>query len=135
MANRNFANGGKVFSMSAAPVMVASNILIGAAGAVSSITGSSMISSVQHLSTGVYKINLKDSFFSMLSAHGSAHSPAVGLSGIMAVEIQNAASASVSASVASLTIKTLDAAGALADPASGSIIDILAIMNNSSVVS
>lgn len=135
MANRNFANGGKIFSMSAAPVMVPTQVLIGAAGAVTSITGSALISSVTHVSTGVYKINLKDSYFTLIAATASAHSPVSGLSGIMAIEVQNDASTSVASTTPSLTVQTLDVTGAVADPASGSIIDIIAIMNNSSVPS
>jgi hypothetical protein len=133
--NRNFANGGKIFAMQAAPVMVASVIQIGAAGAVSSASKSgNIISSVQHMSTGVYKINLREPAFAFIAAQGSMQSPSVGLSGVVAIEIQNAANASISSvSAPSLTIKCLDAAGALVDPANGSSINMMILLNNSSV--
>ena len=134
MANRNFASGGKIFSMRAMPVMVDLVINIGASGAVSSITASSLIDSVEKMATGIYKIHLADTYFSALAVMGSMQSPSVGQSGILAVETQNDPSASVSdIADPSVTIKVLDAAGALADPASGSSIAVMAMLQNSSV--
>lgn len=133
MANRNWANGGKLYAMHVSMVMVNAKVLIGAAGAVTTVNGP-IVSSVTRVSTGIYQINLQNNFNQMLTARGSMHSPVSGLSGIAAIEIQNAPSASVqSLSAPSLTIKTLNPSGALADPASGSTIDIMAIMSNSSV--
>lgn len=133
MANRNFANGGKIYAMHVMPVLVNTNITIGTTGAVTSFIGT-LTSSVTRVSTGVYQINLADPYFTCLNASGSMQSPSSGLSGVLAIEIQNAPSASVNVlGSPSLTIKCLDAAGALVDPASGSVISCLAIMNNSSV--
>lgn len=132
-ANRNFASGGKIYSMHVMPVLVDVTINIGATGAVTSISGQ-MVTSVVRNSTGTYQINLTNNFNSLLSAHGSAASPSSGLSGILAVEIQNAGSAAVQSLTAPhLIIKTLDAAGALADPASGSAIRTVIYLSNSSV--
>jgi hypothetical protein len=132
MANRNFASGGKIYSMHVMPVMVDCSILIGATGAVTSIKGP-LVSSVTRMSTGIYKVNLTDAFNNLFMAMGSCASPSSGLSGIATIEIANAQAAQVSTSTPSITIKTLDAAGALADPASGSTVSMLAYLSNSSI--
>lgn len=133
MANRNFANGGKIYAMHVAVVLSNTNITIGSTGAVSSFIGT-LTSSVVRISTGIYQINLADSYNALMSAQGSAQSPSSGLSGVLAIEIQNAPSTSVASFPSpSLTIKCLDAAGALVDPASGSVISINAFLLNSAV--
>lgn len=133
MANRNYVSGGKIYSMHVSPVMLDVTIAIGATGAVSSITGST-IASVTRISTGIYKINMQDNFSGLYSAVGSMQSPPSGLSGVLGIEIQNAPNAAVSLlSAPSLTIKTLDAAGALVDPASGSSIMCIMYLSNTSV--
>lgn len=136
MANRNFASGGKLYSMHVMPVFIDCSITIGASGAVSSFVGS-MVQSISRQSAGIYKITAQanTNFSKLYFAAGSAQSPVSGLSGILAIEIQNAPNASIATlSAMELTVKCLDAAGALADPASGSVINIMAIMSNSSVV-
>lgn len=133
MANRNWSNGGRVYTMHVSPTIINTNITIGATGAVVSNTSTSVVTSVTRLGTGIYRLNMAEPFNVMLYAQGSAQSPASGLSGVLAIEIQNAPTAAVKAST--LTIKTLDAAGALVDPASGSVISVMAMMNNSSVKS
>lgn len=133
MANRNFANGGKIMSMHVGPVLANTNILIGATGAVTSFTGT-LTSSVTRVSTGIYKINLADTYFASLFSSGSMQSPSSGLSGIATIEIQNAPSTSVATfSTPSLTVKCLDITGAVADPASGSTVSVIMFLNNSSV--
>lgn len=133
MANRNFANGGKIMAMHSGPVLMNTNITIGATGAVASFIGT-LTASVVRISTGIYQINLADTYNAHLASNGSAQSPSSGLSGVLGIEIQNAPSASVSNfSAPSLTVKCLDAAGALVDPASGSVISILSLLSNSSV--
>lgn len=135
MANRNWASGGKIYSMNVSPAFINITVQIGAAGAVSSISGAA-VASVTRMSLGVYKIKMQaqTSFPKLLSASSSMQSPSSGLSGILGVEIQNAPNASAAtASGAELTVKTLDAAGALANPASGSALNVLMIFNNSSV--
>lgn len=133
MANRNFASGGKIYSMNVMPVMIDAIINIGAAGAVSSTTGA-MVTSVTHVSTGTYKINLSNNFNKLLSVQGSMTSASGGLSGILAVEVKNAQNTQVQSLTApSVTIKTLDAAGVLADPANGSSINVMIYLSNSSV--
>jgi hypothetical protein len=136
MANRNWMSGGKLFSMHKDPVMLDCTIQIGASGAVSSFVGSA-IQSVVRQSLGVYKITFQPqtNFPRLLAAMGSMQSAAASLSGISQVEIQNNPNASVSpVSAPSLTVKTLDVSGALANPASGSAVNVLMIMGNSSVV-
>jgi hypothetical protein len=135
MANRNFASS-KLFSMHAMPVMITATAQIGASGAVSSFVGSA-VASVVKMSTGVYKMKCQSQtdFSRLFAAQGSMQSPAAGLSGISTIEIQHDPNSSVAISDgAELTVKCLDAAGALADPASGSALNILMIASNSSVV-
>lgn len=134
MANRNFASGGKIYSMHVMPVLVDTTFLIGSAGSVSSVVGP-LIRSVSHMSTGVYKISLVNNFNRLFQAHGSTQSPPSGLSGILAIQCQNNPNPSVqNLADPSLTIKCLDAAGALADPASGASVSVLMYLSNSSVV-
>lgn len=133
MANRNLANGGKIFAMAVMPCIVNANITIGASGAVSSFTGG-LISAVTQVSTGVYTISLQNNFSGLHAAIGSVQSPASGLSGIIAVEIQNAPNANIT-SLASpqITVKTLSDVDAVANPASGSVLSVVLYLSNSSI--
>lgn len=136
MANRNWASGGKLFSMHAMPCLITATAQIGASGAVSSSVGSA-VASVTKSATGIYKIKCQanTNFSRLYFAAGSVQSPASGLSGVSSVEIQNAPNTSVAiASGAELTVKCLDAAGALVDPADGSALNIMMITSNSSVI-
>lgn len=120
-------------SMHVAPCLNNVNITIGSTGAVSSFVGT-IVASVVRVSTGIYTINMQplSNFNAMLYAAGSAQSPSSGLSGVLGIEVQNAPNASIqSISAPSLTIKCLDAAGALVDPASGSVISVIMLTNNS----
>lgn len=136
MANRNWASGGKIYSMHVSPVLINATIAIGAAGAVSSLVGSGVLSAVR-VSTGIYRITCQPNtnFSRLYFASASMQSPPSGLSGVLGVEIQNAPNASVAtAAGAILTVKTLDPAGALVNPASGSSLNIAMICSNSSVL-
>jgi hypothetical protein len=136
MANRNWASGGKIYSMHVKPVIINATAQIGAAGAVSSYVGSA-VSAVTKSATGIYKVKCQSqtNFSKLFFAQGSMQSPAIGLSGIATIEIQNAPDASVAISGgAELTVKCLDAAGALADPASGSALNIMMMCSDSSVI-
>lgn len=136
MSQRNWASGGKIYSMHVKPVFIDATIQIGATGAVSSFVGS-CVQSVTRLGTGLYRIQMQaqTNFSKLFYANASMQSPSSGLSGIQAIEIQNAPNASVATAAGMLiTIKTLDATGALANPASGSAINVLTIMSDSSVV-
>jgi len=131
MANRNWKSGGRVFSMHKDPVMLDCSILIGASGAVTSFTGPT-ISSVSQSSTGVYVVTFMDNYPGLISAQGSMQSPSSGLSGIGQIEIQNAPNAAVSAfPQGSLTVTCLNNSGAAANPASGSILNLLIVLSNS----
>ena len=133
MANRNFASGGKLWSMHAYPVHVSCTFQIGAAGAVGAMVGA-MVQSVTRSSQGIYSIQLQPQavFPKLLCANGSAQSASGALSGISAIEIGNAPNAQSVNGI--IIIKTLNEAGALADPANGSAINLSAIFSNSSVV-
>ena len=136
MANRNYVSGGKIYSMHVKPVIIDVKIRIGAAGAVTSFQGA-MVKSVVRVSQGVYKIKMQDktSYNRIFTTHGAMQSPVTGLSGIVAVEIQNAPSASMALTAAGeLTVKTLSDAITLADPASGSTINLLVIASDSGVL-
>lgn len=136
--NRNFPNAGKIYSMHVAPVLQSCNISIGASGAVTAFTQSTMISSVSHDSTGLYTIHFRPGMTvnAVINVSASMQSPVSGLSGVLAIECQNAPSTSMQIIAAPvIQIKALDPAGALVNPASGSTIQALMIFNNSSVKS
>ncbi len=120
------------------PVLVTASIPIGATGAVGAFVGS-MVQGVVRNSAGNYTITLQPNtnFSRLYSAQGSLQSPPSGLSGILCVEIQNAPNTSIAAfsstAGGSITVNCLDAAGAAADPASGSTLNIQMICSNSSV--
>lgn len=133
MANRNFANGGKIMSMHVAPVIANTTVLIGATGAVTSFLGT-LTASVTRISTGIYQINLTNNFNVHLFSQGSMLSPVSGLSGVATIEIQNAPTTSVSNLAApSITVKCLAPAGTVVDPAVGSSLSVMTFLNNSSV--
>lgn len=136
MANRNWASGGKLFSMHAMPVLITATAQIGASGAVSSYVGSA-VESIVKVSTGIYKMKCQSQtdFSRLFFAAGSMQSASGSLSGVSTVEIQYNPNASVAISGgAELTVKCLDAAGALVNPASGSALNIMMIASNSSVI-
>lgn len=135
MAERSWASGGKIYSMHVAPVLMNATAQIGATGAIASFVGSG-IQSVTRQGTGLYRMTCQanTNFSGLFYAQGSMQSPPSGLSGVLAIEIQNAPNASVATNGgAILNIKTLDAAGALVDPASGSALNIMMVCSNSSV--
>jgi hypothetical protein len=136
MANRNYANGGKIWTMSSAyPVLVNTNITIGAAGAVTASTSTGTVPTVTHTSTGIYTLSLASTYNSAVSISGAMQSPVSGLSGITTIECGNAPSTTVSTfGSPTIVIKCLNPSGALADPATGSTISVTALLNNSSVV-
>jgi hypothetical protein len=79
MANRNYPNS-KLYSLNIYPVALNASINIGASGAVSSFnsgTGSG-IAAVTKLATGVYQIQLKDNYASLLGAGFDLQSPNTG---------------------------------------------------------
>lgn len=136
MANRNYASGGKLYSMHVKPVMIDVKIRIGTAGAVASISGA-MVQSVVRVSTGTYKIKMQPqtNFTRVFSTEGNMHSPAMGLSGISAIEFQSSPSTSMAITTGGeLTVKTLNASGALADPAFGSTVNVMVIASDSGVL-
>lgn len=134
MANINFPNGGKIYTQHVSPVIVDCEITItGGAGAVASFTGNA-VASITRVSTGTYRLNLNQPYNAAMLAIGGMQSASGGLSGIMAVECQNDPTTSVSnVTTPTLTVKTLDVTGAAANPATGSTIQVMAILSNSSV--
>ena len=124
--------------MHTSPVIVTGSITVGATGAVASFTGS-VVQSITRTSTGLYQITLQPNtnFSKLYHLSGAAQSPVSGLSGVLAIECQNAPQPALASYTAirggQVSIKCLDAAGALVDPATGSVITILMFLSNSSV--
>ena len=141
MANRNWASGGKMYSMHVKPVIINATIQIGASGAVSSFVGSA-VASVTQVSTGVYKLTLqRDTNFSRLYfAAGAMQSASAAISGISVVEVQHAPNAAVSASPATLTVTCLAPTSSsnttlvATNPASGSALNVILMASDSSVL-
>lgn len=77
MANRNFSNS-RIYSMHVAPVEADCDITIGATGAVSSILGGQLISSVTRLSAGTYQIRLTDNYTRLFSMESILQAPVTG---------------------------------------------------------
>lgn len=61
MANRNYASGGKIYSMHVMPVLLDCNFAVGSSGAVGTLKGPG-IASVTRLSTGIYQAQLQDNY-------------------------------------------------------------------------
>lgn len=108
-------------------------VTIGAAGAVSASSGT-LVNSVTRLSTGLYRLNLKGNLNALIGFHGCMISQPSGLSGISSIEALDTSPVDLTSNTApTFTVKTLDAAGAIADPASGSKVCVQIIGRNSSV--
>lgn len=118
------------------PVMVTATAQIGASGAVTSFVGS-MVQSITRTAAGTYKVTLQpgSNFTRVYYAAGSMQSAPGGLSGAPDVEIQNAPNTPIAVNATpSITMKTLNPAGAATDPVSGSALNVLLILSNSSVL-
>lgn len=137
MANRNWASGGKIYSMHASPVMITATALIGASGAVTSYVGSAVQSVAKQAGVGTYRVIMQPNtnFSRMFFAAGSMQSPVSGLSGVVAVEISFNPNGSLDDSaIPYIEVKCLDVAGALVNPASGSKLNVMIMASNSSVI-
>jgi hypothetical protein len=138
MANRNYASGGKIYSMHVKPVLLNCAVTIGASGAVTSFRGS-MIKSVTRTAAGTYTVTMATSpsptnFTRIVSTQGAMRSPSTGTSGIVAVEFGFDPSTSMAAKAGgSFSFRTLSTAGTAADAATGSVISILIMADDSSV--
>ena len=133
MANRNFPSGGKIYSMNVMPVMLNLQINIGAAGAVSSFTGPG-IKSVALSAPGQYSIVLQDNYFALLAVL-SGVMVASGTSAVSQIEQVGPMvnSSNPSSSGATIMIQTVSPAGSVANPAPSSQLQIVILLNNSSV--
>jgi hypothetical protein len=113
--------------------MIDCTIQIGAAGAVSSFTGT-LVSSVTKTATGTYKITLSDNYMKVLAASGMMQSAPSTLSSVASIEMQNAPNAAISPLTApSVTIRTLDTGGAPVSPTPSSAVNVIILASNSSV--
>lgn len=133
MANRNFPNGKAIYSQHVAPVLLDAQIVIGASGAVSSFTGK-YIQSIANSGTGQYTVVLDDNYYSLLALWGSVQN-ASGVSAIVSIQqLGPMVNASVPAPPgATIVFQTVNASDAAANPASGAQINLVMLLNNSSV--
>ena len=131
MANRNFPS--KIYSMHVMPIMLDLQINIGAAGAVSSFTGAGT-KSVTLTAPGQYSIVLQDNYFALLAVLSGVQVVS-GTSGISKVEQVGPMinSSNPSSSGATIPVQTVSSAGSVANPNPNTQIQIVILLNNSSV--
>lgn len=140
MANRNFANGGKVFQMHSKPVLIDVQVTIAGSGVVSSIssgsTGSiSMISSIAKSATGTYLVTLADSYQYLAGIINASPRVASGVSGMDHIE-QVGAMATITSGQqpqSQFSFQTV-LAGSVANPTSGAVLQLVFLLNDSSAV-
>lgn len=77
IANRNFASGGKSYSMHVMPVVIDCNVAIGASGATSDLIGP-LVTSVTRIKAGVYRVKLADNYSSLFNIKASMKSGVTG---------------------------------------------------------
>jgi hypothetical protein len=79
MANRNWASGGKIYSMHVMPVLLDANCTIDstATGKTKNLKGPG-VSSITRIATGTYKVVLQDNYNKVYSVLGSIISPSTG---------------------------------------------------------
>jgi hypothetical protein len=123
------------FQYSSVPMLtlIDAQIVIGASGAVTSFSGN-LVSNVTKTATGVYKIDLKGNLNALIGLSGAMLGPSGTESGISSIEGKSDLAGTLAdLSSPSVTIKTLDAAGVAANPASGSTVLVQVLGRNSSV--
>lgn len=120
-----------LFNYNRMMTMIDLRITFGAAGAVDSFEGNA-IQDVVKDATGRYTITLKQPFNAFLSSSGQMIAAVPGTpTNVLAIEMSGDPDAGVQN--ASVSIHTLDAAGALVDPASGAKLSMQLMVRNSSV--
>lgn len=77
MANRSWANTGKMFAPHVMPVLLDCNIVIGSTGAVGTVVGPG-ISSVVRLAAGTYKIIFQDDYNKLFGVQAMIKAPVTG---------------------------------------------------------
>ena len=140
MANRNFANGGKIYQMHAKPVLIDVQVTIGASGAVSSFTSSStgansMISSITKTATGTYQVTLADSYQSLLGIINGSPRVASGTAGIDDIQ-QLGVMATITSGQqpqSQFTFQT-SLSSTVANPTSGAVLQLIFLLNDSTAV-
>lgn len=117
--------------------LIDSTVTIGAAGAVSSSTGN-LVGSVTHVSTGVYRFNMKTNPVCNLSAFLGMSASMIATSGgantVASIEAKSTSPSDMTSGTApTFTVNLRDYAGALVDPASGQLLTVMIYGRNSSV--
>lgn len=77
MANRSWANTGKIWAPHVFPVIVDCNVAIGATGAVGTTNGPG-VSAVTRLAAGVYKVKFQDNYNRIFGMQAIFNSPLTG---------------------------------------------------------
>lgn len=77
MANRSFANVGRIFAPHTMPVLIDCNFTVGAAGAVGTLKGP-MVSAVTRLAAGVYKVKFQDNYYKYFGGFAQMIAPVSG---------------------------------------------------------
>lgn len=128
MANRNYT-GERMFNMEKDPVMLFLQCNIGASGAPSNLLARG-ISSIVRDAAGQYTITLQDAYVKVMSLVGCGIAATAGTtSGVSSIQL--IASTDVPNKV--IKIQTLNASGTVADPTSGTILDLQIILRNSKI--
>lgn len=128
MANRNYT-GERLFNMEKDPVMLFLQCNIGASGAPSNLLARG-ISSIVRDAAGQYTITLQDAYVKVMSLVGCGIAATAGTSsGVAAIELI----ASTNTANKIIKIQTVDAAGDVADPANGTVLDLQIMLRNSKI--
>ena len=131
MANSRFYQF--LYNKQAMMTMLEGSAVILGSGAVGTVKGAG-VTSVTRLSTGTYQILFQEPYNRYLGGSAGFVSPSAGTSsGIMTVEVLGDANTTINTSTPTLTLQCFNAAGSLADPASGSVLGFITLLRNSSV--
>jgi hypothetical protein len=113
-------------------VTLFSSLVIGAAGAVSTVKGGG-IKAITKTGTGKYEIEFEDKWSRYLDGHAGIVSAAAPNIAMVYVKGNPATLQADIASTKKLTIECLDFAGAAANPASGTVLSLVSVFRKSSV--
>jgi hypothetical protein len=127
MANRIFDT---VLALQKQIAILDAEVTIGSSGAVTAIKGSG-IASVANTGTGLFTVTLEDSYNKLLSLESVILSASANA--ICTVQIASVTPDVNLKSAKTLAIRTLDFAGAAANPASATVIKLLITLRKSSV--
>lgn len=111
-------------------VMLTGNFVVGTAGAVGTVKGAGLASVTKESTAGQYSLVLDEAFNRLLFSAASVVSAT--FSGVQVIEAINDVQAAVQGKTA-ITIQCYDATGTAVNPASGSVISVVAMLRQSNV--